>query len=69
VDELMKKLINEKYNSEKETKKIIILQQTDFPIWNVTYVTTALNVLHVKINAITGEIIEEKFESIMKFKG
>ena len=69
VSELIKKLIDEKYSSEEETKKIIILQQTEYPIWNITYVTKALNVLHVKLNAISGEIIEEKFESIMKFKG
>ena len=68
VDELIKKLVDEKYNSEEEANKIIIIQQTEFPVWNVTYVTKALNVLNVRINAITGEIIEEHFESIMNFK-
>ncbi|MBT3395084.1 hypothetical protein HOA59_03255 [archaeon] len=68
VDELIKKLVDEKYNSEEEANKIIIIQQKEFPVWNVTYVTKALNVLNVRINAITGEIIEEHFESIMNFK-
>ncbi|MBT4334306.1 hypothetical protein HOD61_00630 [archaeon] len=69
VEKTISNLIDEKYNGEESTKKIIILQQFDVPTWNITYVTSAMNVLNVKINAISGEIVEEKFENIMNLRG
>jgi|TARA_Y100000310_G_C20682951_1_gene817130 hypothetical protein len=68
VEEILNKSMEE-HGNEKVNKKIIILQQKEVPFWNITYITTTLNVLNVKINAITKEIIEQKFENIMKFKG
>ena len=65
--EEIEKIISEKYQ-EIPTKKIFILQQTEFPIWNITYLTQSLNILNIKINAITGEIIEEKIESALNFQ-
>lgn len=65
--EEIEKTISEKYQ-EIPTKKIFILQQTEFPIWNITYLTQSLNILNVKINAESGEIIEEKIESALNFQ-
>ncbi len=65
--EEIEKIISEKYQ-EIPTKKIFILQQTEFPIWNITYLTQSLNILNIKINAISGEIIEEKIESALNFQ-
>ena len=66
------KIINEvkskKVPAEQINKEIIILQQQKVPIWNLTLITSALNFLNVKINAITGEIIEENLESLMKLR-
>ena len=56
-------------NDEKITKEIIILQQKEVPYWNITYITSGLNVFNIKLNAINGNIIEQKFENIMNFKG
>ncbi|MBT4835640.1 hypothetical protein HON86_03435 [Candidatus Woesearchaeota archaeon] len=53
---------------EIPTKKIFILQQKESPIWNITYLTQSLNILNMKINAETGQIIEEKIESAMNFQ-
>ena len=63
--ELAKKLMND----EKITKEIIILQQKKNPYWNITYITSGLNVFNIKLNAIDGKILEQKFENIMNFKG
>ena len=52
---------------EIPTKKIFILQQKESPIWNITYLTQSLNILNMKINAETGQIIEEKIESAINF--
>jgi hypothetical protein len=67
AEEIVNKIMEEK--KERITKKIIVLQQKEKPCWNITYITSALNVLNIKINAITKEIIEQKFENIMNFKG
>ncbi len=60
--------ITKKITDEEITKKIIILQQREFPIWNITYITSSLNVLNVRINAISGEITNQKEENILNFK-
>jgi hypothetical protein len=60
-------IIEKKYQDEA-TKKMFILQQTEFPIWNITYLTTKLDILNVKINAISGEILEEKIESALNLQ-
>ena len=53
---------------EIPTKKIFILQQIESPIWNITYLTTKLDILNVKIDAISGEIIEETIESALNLQ-
>jgi len=60
-------IISGKYKDEA-TKKIFILQQVNTPIWNITYLTSKLDILNVKINAVSGEIIEEKIESALNFQ-
>ncbi len=66
--EIMLKVLEKENKKEEISKKIIILQQKEVPFWNLTYITTALNVFNLKINAISGEILEQKFENIMNFK-
>ncbi len=67
VLEITEKLRKEKYKHETPTKTIVILQNAK-PLWNITYLTASFKILNVKINAITGEIIEERLESVMGFK-
>jgi hypothetical protein len=63
AEELAKKLMSD----EKITKEIVVLQQKENPYWNITYITSGLNVFNLKLNAINGNIIEQKFENIMNF--
>ena len=65
--EKVEEVIKEKYQDEA-TKKIFILQQIESPIWNITYLTTKLDILNVKIDAISGEIIEETIESALNLQ-
>ncbi len=53
---------------EEITKKIIILQQKEVPLWNITYITSSMDVINVRINAISGEIIKQNTENILNFK-
>ncbi|MEK6812802.1 MAG: hypothetical protein AABX86_01670 [Nanoarchaeota archaeon] len=57
----------EKYAKETPAKKIIILQHLKKPTWNITYLTTALNVLNVKINASNGMVLEDSLVSALAF--
>ena len=50
-------------------KEIIILQESDqIPIWNITFLTSAFNIINIKIDADSSKIIKYKCESIMSFK-
>ncbi len=45
-------------------KKIILLQKTDKPMWNITFLTTDFNLLNVKLDAVTGKVISADFHSV-----
>lgn len=64
IDKIKKK----KAGSENINKKIIILQHIKVPLWNISYLTTSFNILNVKVNANNGEIVSEKFESLLNFR-
>lgn len=65
---VIEKLIGEKYKGEEKQKAIVILQVLENPTWNITYLTKGFNILNVKINAISGKILEEKIQSAISFK-
>ena len=68
AEDLVDSVMDNDYRKEEVQKKLIILQVIDVPVWNITYITKALNVLNVKINAINGELINHSFESLLNFK-
>jgi len=55
-------------SEEKISNGIIILQQIGMPMWNITYTTSGFNILNVKINASTGEVMDESFSNIFSLK-
>ena len=59
---------NEKYPNEVPTKKIVILQNVKGIMWNLSFMTTSFNILNVKINAESGNVIEESLKSLMSFR-
>ena len=61
------KMLLNKYK-EEPTTIIIVLQKQGQTIWNISYVTKKFNLLNVKIDAITGVILEEKLASLLSFK-
>ena len=65
---IIEELKNKKYRNEEIGKKIIILQSIKIPMWNITYLTTSLNILNVKINAVSGKILEESFKPALSFQ-
>jgi len=65
---IIDKIKQEKIEIEDINKKIIILQTIKVPLWNISYITSAFNILNVKINAITKEIIEQNLTPVFNFR-
>ncbi len=60
----------EKYSNETPIETILIIQNLK-PfglIWNITIVTISLTSINIKINATTGELLQEKKISLFSFK-
>ena len=58
-----------KTHHDETDKRIVLLQKINKEIvWNITLLTKNMNIMNVKINAITGKIINESFQSIFKLK-
>ena len=58
------------FPKDKSVKTIAILQNlSDLGnIWNITYLTEALNTLNMKIDASSGKILEHNLSSIFSFR-
>jgi len=61
--------IAKKFIREKEAKIIIILQsENSIPVWSVSVPLMSLKVVHIKISAGTGEILENTEKSIIEVR-
>lgn len=66
---LISDLLKEKYPNETPTKEIIILQVIEGKtVWNITKITSTFNIINIKLDAFSGELLEEKMESALNFK-
>ena len=61
-------LLNAKIPEEIVTQQILILQQYKAPLWNITYITSGFNILNVKVNASTGEIVNETLTGLFSLR-
>ena len=50
------------------TKVIVILQHLDRQVYNVTLVTAAFNILNVRVDAASGEVVSSQVRSIMSLR-
>ena len=67
--EIANNLVKEKYHNETINKEIIILQVINKKIiWNITKISATFNIINIRLNAISGEIIEDKMESALNFR-
>jgi uncharacterized membrane protein YkoI len=64
----VEKIRDDKYEGMEANKVIVILQRTESTIWNVTWLTKDFKVFNVKIDAVSGDVLREKCDSIMGFK-
>lgn len=66
--QLANDLLKEKYKEHRATKKIVILQNMKMTLWNVTFLTPSMKLLNVRIDADSGDILEDSLKSILEFK-
>ncbi len=53
---------------ELVTKVIVILQHLDRQVYNFTLVTAAFNILNVRVDAASGEVVSSQLRSIMSLR-
>lgn len=66
--DIVDNLKDSKYKSENIIKRIIILQNIDKEVWNITYLSSSFNILNIRVDANSGKILSEKLDSVMRFK-
>jgi len=62
------KVIKEKYNGNQVNKIILILQNLEKTLWNITFLTSSFNLINIKISCEDGKLISKKIESLLKYK-
>ena len=62
--ETFQKMIKEKYSAETVFKTIIILQNLDGTVYNMTAMTQAMKTLNAKIN-MNGEVVEDSIADLI----
>ena len=67
-EEALHKAESLSHPEEEFTEKIIILQQMQQPLWNLSMISSTFNLLNIKISAVSGEILHESFESLLSLK-
>jgi hypothetical protein len=54
-----------KYPLEIIYKSIMILQNIERQVWNITLISMAFNIINIKIDSESGEVLESNIHSIM----
>ncbi|MFH1770165.1 MAG: hypothetical protein ABH828_01270 [archaeon] len=58
-------LVDTKYKGEIVSKTIVIVQNLEKELYNMTLVTLAMNIINIKVDAVTGKVIHHERQSIM----
>jgi hypothetical protein len=56
---------DERYPKHETRKAVLILQQRDVALWNITLVTATLQMINLRIDAATGAVLSCSLRSIM----
>jgi hypothetical protein len=68
VDKALKacdELVAAKYPGKSITKRIIILQNLESQVYNVTLVTLGFDIINIKVDAVTGKALSDNIQNIM----
>jgi len=56
------------YKACSFTQKMLLLQQINQPIWNLSLITSTYQILNIKLSAVSGEVLSESFESLLSLR-
>ena len=57
-----------KYKAHEPMKEIVILQNMSIgQVWNMTFVTKSFKTLNIKVDSISGEVLEDKLVELFQF--
>ncbi|MCC7574664.1 hypothetical protein KO361_03665 [Candidatus Woesearchaeota archaeon] len=62
-------ILKKEHSAELVNKKIIILQHIMEPVWNMTFICKSMNIINIRINAETGQIIRNNKASLLDMAG
>ncbi len=61
-------LQKQKYPGDMVSKKILVLQTlNNIPTYNMTLITMTFKMINIRVDAATGNVLEEKMQPIMDF--
>jgi len=61
-------LQKQKYPGDMVSKKIMVLQTlNNIPTYNMTLITMTFKMINIRVDAATGNVLEEKMQPIMDF--
>ena len=63
--ELVEEARQKEHSAELVNKKIVILQYIEQVVWNITLISAQFNLINVRVDAVTGDVLRVKKESIM----
>jgi len=63
--DICSELMSKNYPGRSVTKNIIVLQNLDGQMYNITLVTLSFDIINIKIDSETGEVISHNLQSIM----
>ncbi|MBN2052443.1 PepSY domain-containing protein [Candidatus Woesearchaeota archaeon] len=58
-------LVQKKYPGKSITKRIIILQNLETQVYNITLVTLSFDILNIRVDAVSGKILSDNIQNIM----
>jgi uncharacterized membrane protein YkoI len=58
-------LVASKYPGKSVTKRIIILQNLEAQVYNITLVTLSFDIINIKVDAVTGKVLADNIQNIM----
>ena len=65
---ITEKFQKEKYSAHETEKKILILQNLEKQIWNITFISKAFATLNIKVDAEDGKIISHNLTKLFSFE-
>ncbi len=58
-------LVQKKYPGKSITKKIIVLQNIETQLYNITLVTMSFDIVNIRVDSATGEVLSDNIQNIM----